>query len=77
MRKNKTAWPANPYKQARLAAGLTQEEAVEHLPFSLRSMQAYETGRASPKYENVVAMAELYGCCVSAFALRHPEGRES
>ncbi len=54
---------------------MTQEEAVEHLPFSLRSIQAYESGSASPKYESVVAMADLYGCSIDAFIPQKTEER--
>ena len=63
----------NLYRKARKAAGMTQEEAVEYLPFSLRSMQAYEAGKASPKYENVVAMAKVYGCSIDAFSPNETE----
>lgn len=56
---------------------MTQEEAIEYLPFSLRSMQAYESGAASPKHKNVVAMAELYGCSMDAFTPKKTEKGES
>lgn len=58
----------NPYQRERLKAGLTQEQAVGRLPFELRSLQAYESGKITPKFDAVLAMAECYGCPINAFA---------
>lgn len=58
----------NPYQRERNRAGLTQEEAVEHLPFELRTLQGYEAGQHHPKPDHAHAMAELYGCSVNDFA---------
>lgn len=63
----------NPYQQARLNAGLTQEQAIEHLPFELRSLQAYEAGVRQPRFDAACAMARLYGCSADAFAPVPPE----
>lgn len=60
----------NPYQQARNRAGLTQEKAVEQLPFELRTLQGYEAGKRQPKLDCAFAMAKLYGCSVSFFPQR-------
>ncbi len=57
----------NPYQQARNRAGLTQEKAVEQLPFELRTLQSYEAGKRQPKFDYAFAMAKLYGCSVNCF----------
>ena len=56
------------YQKARLNAGLTQEQAVEKLPFDLRTLQGYESGQHQPKLIAAYAMAKLYGCKVEDFA---------
>lgn len=60
--KKKGGHPENPIQRARVKAGFTQEQAIEHLPFTLRTLQAYEAGDAEPKYSAVRQMALLYGC---------------
>lgn len=57
----------NPFQRERNRAGLTQEEAVEHLPFELRTLQGYEAGRHTPRFDHAFAMAQLYGCSVNDF----------
>lgn len=59
---------ANPYQRERKRAGLTQEKAVEYLPFELRTLQGYEAGCRQPKFDHAYAMAELYGCSLDDFA---------
>ena len=67
----------NPYQRQRKRAGLTQEEAIEHLPFELRTLQGYEAGLRHPKYDDACAMAELYGCSVSDFALQEEAAEDA
>ena len=66
----------NPYQRERNRAGLTQEQAIEFLPFSLRSLQSYEAGVRQPRFDAVRAMAKLYGCSTDAFT-RTPAERAS
>lgn len=70
MKKSRTLNPhvGNPYQRARKRAGLTQEKAVEYLPFELRTLQGYEAGCRQPKFGHAYAMAELYGCSLDDFA---------
>lgn len=56
------------YQKARLQANLTQEQAVEMLPFELRTLQGYESGQYQPKFAAACAMAKLYGCKIEDFA---------
>lgn len=58
----------NPYQRERKRAGMTQEKAVEYLPFELRTLQGYEAGCRQPKFDHAFAMAELYGCRLDDFA---------
>ena len=51
----------NIYQTARLAAGLTQEQAAELLDASVESVKAYETGQRLPPGARVAAMADVYG----------------
>lgn len=63
----------NPYQKARENAQLTQEEAVEHLPVEIRTLQYYESGRRQPKVDCANAMAELYGCSVGYFVQKEEQ----
>lgn len=50
----------NIYKNARRAAGLTQEQAAEQLYVSTRSLAEYEAGRTIPPCDVVCRMVEVY-----------------
>lgn len=50
----------NIYQSARLAAGMTQEEAAETLHLGETTLRGYESGRVTPPDETVVLMAEAY-----------------
>ena len=52
----------NPFRRARQRASLTQEKAVEQLEFSLRSLQAYESGDTMPPFDRAVQMSRVYQC---------------
>jgi len=52
--------PQNVYGICRHFAGLTQEEAVDKLHISVRSLADYESGRSVPSDELVCAMIEVY-----------------
>ncbi len=56
------------YKKARVAAGLTQEQAEEMLPISLRTLQAYEGGELKPSEDIVLVMCEAYNADWLAYA---------
>lgn len=51
----------NIYRNARKAAGLTQDEAAEKLFISTRSLLEYEAGRTTPPDDVVCRMVEIYG----------------
>ena len=51
----------NIYRNARKAAGLTQERWAELLGISADSVRQYETGRMLPSDDVVLTMAELTG----------------
>jgi len=51
----------NIYKNARRAAGLTQEQAAEQLFISVRSLVDYESGKTLPPDDVVCRMVEVYG----------------
>lgn len=65
----------NPYKLARQKAGLTQEAAAERLGFSLRSLQAYESGETDPPFGRVIQMSLVYQCDLYDFVQIHPPER--
>lgn len=50
----------NIYQSARVAAGLTQEQAAETLHIGETTLRGYESGRVTPPDETVVLMAEAY-----------------
>ena len=51
----------NIYKNARIAAGLTQERWAEHLGVSADSVRKYESGERMPGDDVVLTMAEVSG----------------
>lgn len=51
----------NIYQSARVAAGLTQEQAAEALNVGETTLRGYESGRVTPPDETVVLMARTYG----------------
>ena len=48
-------------KDARNAAGLTQESAAESLGVSRQTVSKWENGSADPSTTNLLALAKLYG----------------
>ena len=56
----------NIYKNARRAAGFTQESAAEQLGISVESLRAYETGQRIPRDEIKLKLAEYYGVDVQS-----------
>lgn len=51
----------NIYQAARVAAGLTQEQAAEALNLGETTLRGYESGRVVPPDETVLLMARVYG----------------
>ena len=49
------------YQNARISAGLTQEQAAEALYVSLRTVNAWEQGEREPTNTTVFQMCEAYG----------------
>ena len=48
-------------RDARNAAGLTQESAAESLGVSRQTVSKWENGSADPSTTNLLALAKLYG----------------
>jgi len=48
-------------KAARVAAGMTQEEAAKKLGVTTASLSHWERGRREPKTTTFLRMCELYG----------------
>ena len=55
-------YPENRLQQARIKAGLTQEDAAELLDCSTRSGQRYETGKKFPGWDMLERMRICYMC---------------
>lgn len=51
----------NIYQSARVAAGLTQEQAAEAISVGETTLRGYESGRVVPPDETVLLMARAYG----------------
>ena len=45
-----------------MKAGVTQEQAAEHLGCGTRTIQRYEAGETKPKMDRLCAMKECYSC---------------
>lgn len=56
----------NTFRMHRLSAGLSQKQAALEIGVKQPSMCAWETGKAYPTYENLLAMAQLYNVSVDA-----------
>ena len=52
-------------KQARLDAGLTQEQLAEQLHVTRQSVSSWELGRTEPDFETAGKLAEIFGTRVS------------
>jgi len=51
-------------RRLRKAAGLNQAEAAEALGVTRQSYNAWETLRAMPTAQNVIALLRLFGCTI-------------
>lgn len=69
-------------KNARVAAGLTQQQAAEALNLSTRSYQRYEAvnGQCDPPLGTLIAMADLFNVsidwllCRDGFLAKYADG---
>lgn len=52
-------------KEARLSAGLTQEEAASALHVGRTTVTMWETGAVNPTADKLPAIARLYGCTIN------------
>lgn len=52
----------NLFQKARLKAGVSQEQAAEHLSCATRTLQRYEAGETAPDYPTLRGMMECYRC---------------
>lgn len=60
-------------KEARMAAGLTQEQAAENLKVSRQTMSNWENNRSYPDILNVLAMSDLYHASLDRLLKGDPE----
>lgn len=61
-------------REARAAAGLTQERAAETLGVSRQTVSNWENGRTYPDIANVVAMSDLYDVSLDRLLKGEPSG---
>ena len=54
--------PENPLQQARIKAGVSQEEIAEELARDIRTIQRYEAGEQFPDWNELLKMRALYSC---------------
>ena len=52
------------FKEARLRANLTQEEAAKMFGVDQSTIHAWETGKWSPRVSLLTKIASVYGCKV-------------
>lgn len=62
-------------KEARLSAGLTQEEVAKALNISRTTVTMWETGDVNPTADKLPAIARLYGCTIND--LFRDDGKEA
>ena len=58
--------PESPLQQARIRAGVSQEEIAEELACDPRTIQRYESGEQSPTHSMLLKMQAYYACPLSA-----------
>ena len=61
---------ANNIKQLREAAGMTQAELAATMQLTTPSITKWELGRANPTYDNLIQLAEIFGCTLDEVAGR-------
>ena len=54
--------PENPLQQARIKAGVSQEEIAEELARDIRTIQRYEAGEQFPDWNELLKMKARYSC---------------
>ena len=54
--------PENPLQQARIKAGVSQEEIAEELARDIRTIQRYEAGEQFPDWNELLKMRTRYSC---------------
>ena len=54
--------PENPLQQARIKAGVSQEEIAEELARDIRTIQRYEAGEQFPDWNELLKMRSCYSC---------------
>lgn len=63
-------------RTARVAAKLTQQDVAAHFHFSRQAVSAWESGRAMPDLEELVALATLYAVTTDALLVGVPDSGE-
>lgn len=54
--------PENPLQQARINAGVSQEQAAEEFSCEVRTIQRYEAGEQYPTQDMLIKMQAYYSC---------------
>ncbi|MFR3791849.1 MAG: helix-turn-helix transcriptional regulator [Blautia massiliensis (ex Durand et al. 2017)] len=54
--------PENPLQQARLKAGVSQDQIAEHLSCDIRTIQRHEAGVQFPDWNELLKMKVRYSC---------------
>ncbi len=62
----------NELQKARKRCGLTQEEAAQIIETARTTITAIEKGERRIKYDELIRLAQAYGCQVSDFVRQHP-----
>lgn len=56
-------------KALRVNAGLTQREAAKAIGVTIGTLCRWERGQASPPFEKIARLAELYNCSTDNFLM--------
>lgn len=54
--------PENPLQQARIRAGISQDQIAEDLSCDIRTIQRYEAGAQFPDWNELQKMRSRYSC---------------
>lgn len=67
----------NCFAKMRIEANLRQEQAAEALNVDRSTVAKWETGKAKPRAEKLLAIAKLYKCPVAALLSDESEAPET
>lgn len=64
-------------RRLRESRGMTQRQMADRLGLSPAAVAHWELGRKKPTTDNLLAMAELFGCSTDAILGREPPDSEA